>query len=47
MNTTMYQFIKGKNIITCGINSLDLLFQQNPNQFGPVFDNVSILHNYD
>ena len=47
MNTTMYQFIKGKNIITCGINSLDLLFQQNPNQFGPVFDNVSILYNYD
>lgn len=47
MNTTMYQFIRGKNIITCGINTLDLLFQKNPNQFDPVFDNVSILHNYD
>jgi hypothetical protein len=45
MNLLMYQFVKGKNIISCGINSLDLLFQRNQNPFDPVFDNDSILYN--
>jgi hypothetical protein len=45
MNVLMYQFIRQKNIVTCGLSTLDVLFQKNPNQFKTVFDNVSILYN--